>query len=162
MPFGLIPFVLLIIPILEIAAFILIGQQIGIAATLAMIVVTAIIGSFLLRMQGFGLLARIQAETGKGRVPGRELVHGVMILVAGVLLLTPGFITDTLGFLLFVPAIRDMAWRFLKDRVTVTTVGMPGSAQDRSPPHDGRTIDLEAEEFHADDPSSSPWKRDKS
>ena len=52
MPLGLLPFILLVIPVLEIGAFIVIGQKIGIAATLAMIVVTAVIGSFLLRMQG--------------------------------------------------------------------------------------------------------------
>jgi UPF0716 protein FxsA len=56
------------------------------------------------------------------RVPGRELVHGVMILVAGVLLLTPGFVTDSLGFLLFVPAFRDMVWRLVKDRIVVQTM----------------------------------------
>ncbi|MCB1383055.1 MAG: membrane protein FxsA [Notoacmeibacter sp.] len=162
MPLGLLPFILLIIPMLEIGAFIVIGQQIGIAATLAMIVVTAVIGSFLLRMQGFGLLARIQQETAAGRVPGRELVHGVMILVAGVLLLTPGFITDTLGFLLFIPALRDAAWHFLKDRVTVTTFGMPGGEDvRRDAPFNGRdggpTIDLEEDEFRDETPRASPW-----
>ena len=166
MPLGLLPFILLIIPMLEIGAFIVIGQQIGIAATLAMIVVTAVIGSILLRTQGFGLLARIQQETAAGRVPGRELVHGVMILIAGVLLLTPGFITDTLGFLLFIPALRDAAWHFLKSRVTVTTFA--GAARDDMDAYtagrgrdQGKTIDLDEDDFRDETPRPSPWNNGK-
>ncbi|MEO1702929.1 MAG: FxsA family protein [Pseudomonadota bacterium] len=153
MPFSLIPFALLAVPLLEIAAFIVIGGQIGIWLTLLMILVTAILGSILLRWQGFGLVSRIQSEMGQNRVPARELVHGVMILVAGVLLLTPGFITDGLGFLLFVPALRDLGWSFVKSRIQI--VGMPGR-QDGSPYRDGQTIDLDDDEFQrSPDPSRS-------
>ena len=122
MRFSFIPFLLLAVPLAEIAAFVVIGGQIGVWATLGMVLLTAIIGSFLLRWQGIGLFNRINAEVRANRVPGRELVHGVMILVAGVLLLTPGFVTDSLGFLLFVPGIRDLVWRFAKDRVVVQTM----------------------------------------
>ena len=86
MPFSLIPFALLIIPLLEIGVFIAVGSQIGVFATLGMVVLTAIIGSILLRVQGFGLLTRMRSEIDQNRVPGRDLVHGVMILVAGILL----------------------------------------------------------------------------
>src|SRR5690606_20580036 len=102
MRFSLIPFLLLVVPLAEIAAFVVIGGQIGVWATLGMVLLTAILGSFLLRWQGVELFNRINAELRANRVPGRELVHGVMILVAGVLLLTPGFVTDSFGFLLFV------------------------------------------------------------
>ena len=105
MPFALVPFMLLVIPVVEIAAFIAIGGQIGIAATLLMIVVTAVIGTFLLRIQGLGLVREIQTKMEKGELPGRALGDGAMIVVAGILLLTPGFVTDGLGFLLFVPGI---------------------------------------------------------
>lgn len=149
MPFSLIPFLLLAIPLAEIAAFVVIGGQIGVVATLAMIVVTAIIGSILLRVQGFSLIARIQAETDAGRIPGRELVHGVMILIAGVLLLTPGFITDTLGFLLFVPALRDLGWNLVKNRITV--VSARGFSERQTwRREDGRTIDLNEDEYRTD------------
>lgn len=158
MPFSLVPFLLLAIPIAEIAAFVVIGGQIGVFATLAMIVVTAVIGSILLRVQGFSLIARIQAETDAGRVPGRELVHGVMILVAGVLLLTPGFITDTMGFLLFIPALRDLGWRFLKNRITVVPAG-GFTARQTWRREDGRTIDLEAGEYHDTDESDPRTRR---
>ena len=111
MPVRILPIIFLVVPILEIAVFILVGQQIGLGYTLLLILVTAIIGVFLLRQQGFGLLAQIRADVNAGRVPAAAMAHGVLILVAGILLLTPGFVTDTLGFLLFVPGFRDWIWR---------------------------------------------------
>lgn len=158
MRFSLVPFLLLVVPLAEIAAFVVIGGQIGVWATLGMVFVTAIIGSILLRWQGVGLFNRINAEVRANRVPGRELVHGVMILVAGVLLLTPGFVTDSLGFLLFVPAIRDLVWRFVKDRVVVQTMssGFGGTARRGDPSGEG-VVDLDEDEFHRNPDASSPW-----
>lgn len=159
MPFSLIPFALLVIPLLEIAAFVVIGGQIGVFPTLALVVVTAIIGSILLRVQGFGLLSRIQTEMDAGRVPARELVHGVMLLVAGILLLTPGFVTDAAGFLLFVPPVRDAVWRFVRSRIRVvradgTTYDGDGAA---SGPGGGRTIDLDEDDFAREPDPNTPW-----
>ena len=95
------------------------------------------------------------------RVPGRELVHGVMILVAGVLLLTPGFVTDSLGFLLFVPGIRDLVWRFAKDRVVVQTMssGFGNTTRPGEPGRDG-IVDLDEDEFQRNPDASSPWSED--
>ncbi|TPW27259.1 FxsA family protein [Pararhizobium mangrovi] len=170
MAFSLIPFMLLALPIAEIAVFILVGQYIGLLPTVGIILLTAVLGSILLRVQGFGLLARIREESEKGRVPGRELVHGVMILVAGVLLLTPGFITDTLGFLLFVPPIRDAAWKLLRERIVIMSAsgfrrpgrmdpdagahGRPGGPRGR---RGEPVIDLGSDEFESKPDPSSPW-----
>ena len=159
--FAIVPFLLLVIPIAEIAAFIAVGQQIGIGWTLLMILVTAVIGTILLRVQGFGLIARAQGEVAAGRVPARELVHGVMLLVAGVLLLTPGFITDALGFLLFVPPIRDWGWRHMRARLSLRTVvggamrGMGGRRRE-GPRERAGTIDLDEDEFHRTDRDATP------
>jgi UPF0716 protein FxsA len=159
MRFSLIPFLLLAVPLAEIAAFVVIGGQIGVWATLGMVLLTAIIGSFLLRWQGIGLFNRINTEMRANRVPGRELVHGVMILIAGVLLLTPGFVTDSLGFLLFVPAVRDLVWRAVKDRIVVQSMssgfGTAGARQ--STPEDG-VVDLDEDEFQRNPDPSSPWR----
>ncbi|MEQ8402365.1 MAG: FxsA family protein [Roseitalea porphyridii] len=162
MPFSLIPFALLVIPLLEIAAFVVIGGQIGVFPTLALVVVTAIIGSILLRVQGFGLINRIQNEMNAGRVPARELVHGVMLLIAGVLLLTPGFVTDTAGFLLFVPPLRDAVWSFLRKRIVVVGPGgtRAGPSEHRSDPRDGQTIDLDEDDFIRDPDPDTPWGDD--
>ncbi len=149
MRFSLVPFLLLGIPLMEIAAFVAIGSQIGVFPTLAMVVVTAVAGSILLRIQGFGLVNRMRQVMEEGRLPDRELVHGVMILLAGVLLLTPGFVTDTLGFLLFIPPVRDAAWRFLRKRIVVVSGFGPRPAGPRGGgwDGDGQTIDLDAEEY---------------
>lgn len=160
-PFSIIPFILLAIPIMEIAVFIAVGSQIGLLPTLGMIFLTAIAGSILLRVQGFGVLNQIRRMTEAGKVPGRELVHGVMILVAGVLLLTPGFITDTLGFLLFIPPLRDLGWKFLRDRITIIG-GAPGSGRAAGRgygPARGRTIDLDSADYSEGAPGKTPWRR---
>ncbi|MDN2578821.1 FxsA family protein [Aquibium sp. ELW1220] len=160
MRFPFLFLIFLIVPLLEIAAFVLVGSRIGVLATLGMVLFTAVVGSVLLRVQGFGLLRRIQAETDAGRVPGRELVHGGMILLAGFLLLLPGFVTDAVGFLLFVPAFRDWMWRALAKRVLVK-VDLAGMRYRRDP----RTIDLEEDEFSrtregtGDADETSPWRR---
>lgn len=168
MPFSIIPFLLLFIPICEIGVFILVGGQIGVAYTLTLILVTAIIGSILLRYQSLSLLSKIQAETSAGRVPGKELVNGVMIMIAGVLLLTPGFVTDTIGFLLFVPFIRMMIWTFIGSKISVATTGnSQGFGQapfdreygtpDRKYRGDENTIDLDADEYSEAPNPDSPW-----
>ena len=172
MPFALIPFLLLVIPIVEIAAFIGIGGQIGIWLTLLMILVTAIIGTILLRVQGFQLIRQIQSELNGGKIPGRALGHGFLMLIAGLLLLTPGFITDALGFVLFVPAIRDLIWNTAKSRIHVVVPGTareftgdqiwPEDTHKDDHSYDGETvIDLSEDDYSTDskpdDGSSSPW-----
>lgn len=166
MPFAIIPFLLLIIPVMEIGVFIAVGSQIGVFPTLGMVVLTAVIGSILLRVQGFGLVTRARAELDQGRVPGRDLVHGVMILVAGVLLLTPGFVTDTLGFLLFVPALRDVVWRFARDRIRIIATsaqgaGAGGPGSPGRPGGQAKTIDLSDTEYSEADNPDSPWSGDR-
>ena len=102
----------LAVPLVEIALFVLIGGGIGVFATLAMVVVTAIAGSALLRWQGVQTLNRIRTELENNRLPARPIADGAMIAVAGLLLLTPGFFTDTIGFILLVPPLRALiGWR---------------------------------------------------
>ena len=164
MPFGLIPFLLLIVPIVEIAAFILIGGQIGLIPTLLMILVTAIIGTFFLRQQGFQILNTIKTETAAGRIPGRTLGDGAMVLVAGILLLTPGFVTDTIGFLLFVPFVRSAIWSFMASRVKVVVPGAEMFTQrqsERRPYDDETVIDLDEDEYSTQPNPDSPWNEEK-
>jgi len=168
MAFSIIPFLLLAIPVLEIAVFIIVGGQIGIAWTLGLILVTAILGSILLRVQGFQIINQLREESNAGRIPGKELGHGAMILVAGVLLLTPGFVTDTMGFLLFVPPVRNLIWSFLASRIKFVDTGGFGEAPfSRSGRQRDNVVDLDDDEFrHLDDDDleemddqnpQSPW-----
>jgi UPF0716 protein FxsA len=159
MPLVLLPLVLLIVPIVEITVFIMVGNVIGLWPTLGLVIGSAIIGALLLRSQGISTLMRIQKEVAAGRVPGRDMVHGVMIVVAGVLLLTPGLVTDAVGYLLFIPAVRELGWRFLRSRV----VALPmGGGWRRAPEGASRpvagVVELEVEEFERRPAApSSPW-----
>jgi UPF0716 protein FxsA len=143
------PFLMLIVPITEIAVFIVVGQFIGILPTIALVILTAVLGAALLRHQGMGLAMKVRNEMEAGRVPGRDLANGAMMLVAGVLLLTPGFVTDTLGFLLFVPHVRARVFAFLAKRVKFVTPNQ--SAR----PYDSDTIDLDAGDYEREDHTGS-------
>ena len=143
------PIILLGLPLAEIAVFVLVGEEIGALATVALVIATSILGGILLRIQGIGVLSRIQTEMQTGGSPGRDLVHGAMIMIAGFLLLLPGFITDTLGFLLFIPPIREFAWQFVKKHIVVVDAGR--SAMWRRSRSDN-TIDLDEDDYSRDNP----------
>ena len=113
-------FLLLIaVPIIEIALFIELGGAIGLWPTIGLVILTALIGSILLRQQGLAAMRDVQARLGAGEDPGRLLADGAMILVAGALLLTPGFFTDAVGFLLLVPGVRGILWDWGRKHVHV-------------------------------------------
>lgn len=156
MQFSIIPFLLLLVPVLEIAVFILVGGQIGVITTLAMILLTAILGSILLRVQGFAALNNIQIKANSGEVPGKELVNGVMIMVAGILLLTPGFVTDAFGFLLFFPPFRQFLWSALASKVVIKTARNKDYSQQRSQPQED-VVDLDPSEYSEKSNPNSPW-----
>lgn len=152
----LLAFLVLALPVVEITGFIIVGGEIGVLATLALIFVTSALGIVLLRIQGLGVFHRIRAETDRGRVPGREMVHGLMIMIAGVLLLLPGFVTDLAGLLLFIPPIRDLGWKLLRSRIVAGSGIEPRFRQARR----GQTIDLEESEYDSPPRPDSPWQRD--
>ncbi len=105
------------VPIIEIALFIEVGGAIGLGPTLAIVVLTAIAGTWLMRRQGLMTLERLQQSLAEGRNPADPMAQGAMILVAGVLLLTPGFFTDTIGFLLLLPPVRVALIRWITARL---------------------------------------------
>ena len=105
------------VPIIEIAVFLKVGGEIGTLNTILMIVITAMIGTWLLRSQGMATLHRAQESLNQNVFPVAEVFDGLCLLVAGGLLLTPGFVTDGVGFLLFVPRfrkiLRNLMWGYL-------------------------------------------------
>lgn len=164
MRFPLIPLFLLALPFLEIAGFVIVGEQVGVLATLALVVASGVLGALIMRIQGFAFMTRMRRELDAGADPGREIVNGAMILLAGILLLVPGFITDIAGLLLLLPPVRAGAWRFLKGRVAVSTVGFGGFTRSRARPSPagktrGATIDLDADEYSHAPRQDSPWRR---
>ena len=153
-----IPIFILALPIIEIAVFILVGGEIGVLWTIALVILSGAAGSLLLRIQGFGALNRIRAELEARRDPGRELAHGAMIMLAGVLLLIPGFVTDVFGLLLFIPQVRDAGWRFLRRRIAVSGSFSTGFGGFRTRGRDTKTIDLDAEDYTRTPDPKSPWR----
>ena len=150
------------IPIIEIALFIKVGGLIGVWPTIALVILTAIIGGALLRAQGFAAMTRLQASLAEGGDPRGPLAHGATILLAGLLMLTPGFFTDIIGFLLLLPPVRAAliarAGPALAAR-TVFTASTGGSARSGRWPRSGSgsgPIDAEYKDLtDIDDPSSA-------
>ena len=95
------------VPIAEIAIFIQAGESFGLWPTLGLVILTAILGTTLLRYQGLRALHRVRESLNHGEMPIGEVFTGLCLLVAGALLLTPGFLTDGVGFALFIPGIRQ-------------------------------------------------------
>ena len=107
----------LIVPIAELYLLIEIGQRIGTISTLALIFLTALLGSALARRQGLGVLRRMQSEMAEGRLPASSMVDGVLILLAGAVLITPGVLTDLVGFLVLIPVTRGLIKAYLWKRI---------------------------------------------
>jgi UPF0716 protein FxsA len=116
-----------VVAVAEMATFFWVESRIGLGWALGLAVLTALIGSFLVKRAGLSVIGRIQAKLSEGQVPGRELSDGAAILVAGAFLISPGFITDTLGFLLLIPAVRGWIYNTVSRRVSArfTVIGDP-------------------------------------
>jgi UPF0716 protein FxsA len=106
------------IPLLEIAVLIQVGDQIGLWSTIGLIILTAVIGTGMLRHQGIATLANAQKQLNQGAVPAKELFDGLCLLAAGALLLTPGFVTDSIGFALLIPPVRELLRNTLGQRIS--------------------------------------------
>lgn len=137
------------VPLLEIAIFIQVGGVIGLGWTLALVVLTAIAGTVLLRQQGFQVLRRAQAQLDAGRAPVAEVFEGVCLLFAGALLLTPGFFTDVVGGLLLLPPVRALLFQQVRGRIEVEIARRGERARAAE---QGEVIDAEFREVEADGP----------
>lgn len=124
------------VPLVEIYLLIEIGQVIGALPTIALCVLTAILGGGLLRHQGLSTLHRARTNLDQGKVPALELLEGVALLVGGALLMTPGFATDALGFACLLPPTRRMLVRAILARATITYGPPGGGAGDGRHGHD--------------------------
>jgi UPF0716 protein FxsA len=109
-------FLLIALPVAEIALLIAIGRHIGLAATVALLLLTGLLGAFLARRQGLEVVRKVQSEMAAGRAPAGQLVDGALILLAGALLIIPGVITDALGFFCLLPAGRSILKGWVRRR----------------------------------------------
>ncbi len=105
------------VPLIELVLLVEIGKRVGLAATIALVIVTGVLGAWLARREGLRTLARLQQELQEGRMPAEPLLDGLMIFVAGAVLLTPGLLTDLFGFSLLVPRARALVRRTVARRL---------------------------------------------
>lgn len=119
----------LIVPFAELYVLLVVGSTIGVFETIGLLILVSVVGAWLVKREGLGVLRRAEARIRQGSVPGRELVDGVLILFAGALLLTPGFLTDVVGVLLLLPpvrlALRGATVRWLGRRAGASVVRYP-------------------------------------
>ncbi len=119
--FPLIAVIFLVVPIVEIYLLIQVGQVIGAIWTVLLVVLTAVIGVSLLKIQGLSTLNRAQQKIQENQLPAHEMLEGLGLVVAGALLLTPGFFTDAFGFFLLFPPARIWLVRAVASRMVVTS-----------------------------------------
>ena len=106
----------IVVPILELFVLIQIGQAIGILPTIALLILDSVLGAMLMRSQGRAAWMRLQRALAEGRVPGREVIDGALVIFGGALLLTPGFLSDILGLILLLAPTRAVVRRVLVAR----------------------------------------------
>lgn len=147
----------IVVPIVELYVIIQVGQAIGVAPTLALLLADAVLGSLLLRHQGRGAWRRFNEALNQRRFPGREVADGAMIVVGGTLLLTPGFVTDIAGLLLLIPPTRAILRRLLRGffarRFVVVGLGdraMRTGRPARSYDYEGTAEEVDAESSRLD------------
>lgn len=113
----------IIMPVLEMWILIEVGSQIGALNTIALVLLTAMVGLALLRRQGFSAIARANQKMQAGEMPLQEMIEGIFLAVGGALLLTPGFVTDAIGFCCLLPGIRQLLLGRLVKRMVVSGQG---------------------------------------
>lgn len=152
------------VPIIEIGLFIQVGGFLGLWPTLAIVILTALVGTSLMRAQGMAALRKLQSNIESGGNPADPIANGAFILVAGLLLLTPGFFTDTLGLLLLVPPVRQGIIRNVAARLKVSAT-MYASGYDRKTKYASDAVldgDFEVVEDNVNGkPGDSGWTRPK-
>jgi UPF0716 protein FxsA len=146
--FGFLLLLFICVPILEIWLLIRIGQAIEAGPTIALVILTGVLGAALARREGARTLLRIRETMARGEVPALAMVEGVMIFAAGLLLVTPGVITDCVGFATLVPPVRRWMARKLADYFRARVVVS------------GHTLHMNVGEFYDAGPDAPPARDD--
>lgn len=164
MRFSFLPVIILAMPILEIAGFIVVGKALGLWLTIGLILLTSFLGLIILRSGGLDMARDLQKASRTGTEPAKAMISGGMRVIAGILLFLPGFITDAVGLLLLIPAFRTFIWKAVGPRVVVAGSFKSAGAGFRTSPQPGGTskvVDLGEDDFHRDGPNNSPWSPGK-
>ena len=151
-----------ILPIVEIAILINVGEQIGGWYTVAIVILTAFFGARLVRQQGLSTLSQAQHKMQTGTMPEQEMAEGLLLVIAGVLLVTPGFVTDGIGFLLSLPMTRPLIAKSLLKNLSVKMVNpsFQGNFHHQQQQTHSQSEDIIEGEFERIDKTSTTFKLD--
>ena len=138
--FQILLLLFLVVPIIEIYLLIQVVGYLGAGTTIFLVVFTAVLCAWLLRIQGFSTMRRVQNSVARGEIPAIEMLGGVLLLLSGALLLTPGFFTDTIGFICLITPLRQALIRYWIKRYGSSIQGQSRQDSDSSGP---RTLDGE-------------------
>ncbi len=141
MRIPIVGFFALLLPLAEIAIFIVVARQISVLATLGLVLLAMIAGIMLLRNHGLSAFRRVALAINKHQSPQKPLLDGFMLMLTGILLIVPGFITDLIALLLWVPFIRYRLWRLMGEPLTARYFWQG----------QGDFVDLEDDDFHSPD-----------
>lgn len=145
----------IVFPVVELYVIIRVGSSIGFLNTLGLIVLVAVLGSWLVKREGLRVWSKFNRSVLEGRVPTREIVDGVLIMMAGALLLAPGFVTDVLALLVLFPPTRLVFRRMLMRRAEAGTTILGGFGTTHRPStgqhhRPGDVIDTDGTEPHGE------------
>lgn len=154
-----------LIPLLDVLLLVVVARHVGLPPTVALVVLTALVGLMLVRAEGRHTLRRIQRKVATGEAPTDELLDGGFLIAAGAFLLTPGLVTDVVGFLFVIPPTRYVIREALKRWVVVPIAdaksggfvtgnvyvgGFPGGGQAAESEYEDDTVDLGEESYDVD------------
>ena len=138
----------LLVPIIELYVMVQIGKVIGPVITILIIFITAFIGAKLTKAQGLQAIKNGRSALMSGKLPHKEVIDGVLIIIAGAVLLTPGFLTDLLGFSLLIPNLRssyrELLINYFKTRIVIHRSSKKNNKESKPDETDDQDI-LEAE-----------------
>ncbi len=120
----------IVVPIIELAVIIQVGQAIGVVPTVLLLLAMSAAGAWLVRREGLKSWRRFRTALDQARIPAAEVVDGALVMLGGALMLTPGFVTDVFGLLLVAPPSRALVNRAIRTRVR-WSFGIPGVAPRR-------------------------------
>jgi UPF0716 protein FxsA len=114
MMFRILVVLFIVVPAIELWGLISIGNVIGGWNTVALVVLTGVVGAWLAKQQGIQVIRTVQFQLSRGQMPTESLIDGALVLVGGILLLSPGFFSDVIGILLLIPYTRLIVRYLLK------------------------------------------------
>ena len=158
MPLALLVVIFIGVPIAELYLIYKVGDAIGILPTLLLLAAASVLGSLLLRSQGSSVWRRFSETMAAGRVPHKELQHGVAVIFGGAFLITPGFLTDVVGLLLLLPPTRAVILRLLTRAIARRVSARVVAGGVRRPPPSHADVEGTATE-HPDVGRSDPSSR---